>query len=83
MAPANSRPLPSGSSKAVVFSHWRHRARYSCRVCHYELGFELQANATPITEEDNRNGEFCGACHLTVAFPLDDCVRCHPGMKER
>jgi len=24
--------------------------------------------------------KFCGACHLTVAFPLDDCLRCHPGM---
>ena len=28
------------------------------------------------------NGEFCGVCHLTVAFPMDDCQRCHPGMKE-
>ena len=21
--------------------------------------------------------EFCGVCHLTVAFPMDDCKRCH------
>jgi c(7)-type cytochrome triheme protein len=25
-------------------------------------------------------GEYCGACHLTVAFPLHNCKRCHPGM---
>ena len=23
--------------------------------------------------------EFCGICHLTVAFPMNDCKRCHPG----
>jgi hypothetical protein len=22
--------------------------------------------------------EFCGVCHLTVAFPMNDCKRCHP-----
>jgi hypothetical protein len=21
--------------------------------------------------------EFCGVCHLSVAFPLDNCERCH------
>lgn len=27
-------------------------------------------------------GEFCGVCHLSVAFPVNDCARCHPGLKE-
>jgi hypothetical protein len=22
-------------------------------------------------------GEFCGVCHLTVVFPMNDCKRCH------
>jgi hypothetical protein len=35
----------------VVFSHWSHRSRYACRVCHFELPFEMQANASGITEE--------------------------------
>jgi len=26
-------------------------------------------------------GESCGVCHLRVAFPLDDCRKCHPSMK--
>ena len=28
-------------------------------------------------------GKFCGVCHLNVAFPLDDCQRCHPDMHDR
>jgi hypothetical protein len=29
--------------------------------------------------------EFCGVCHLTVAFPMNDCKRCHtdrPNLQE-
>ena len=77
------RAASSGRSKAVAFSHWRHRARFSCRVCHFELGFEMTTDATDITEEDNRNGLFCGACHDgETAFTVTDdasCARCHTG----
>ena len=77
------RLATTGTSKAVVFSHWRHRADFSCRVCHYELGFQLEVNSTDITEEDNRNGLFCGACHDGgEAFSVADeasCERCHTG----
>lgn len=77
------RLAAAGNSKAVVFSHWRHRARYSCRVCHFELDFQLEVNATEITEEDNRNGLYCGACHDgREAFSVADdaqCARCHTG----
>ncbi len=77
------RLAQSGESKGVVFSHWRHRARHSCRVCHHELGFQLEVNGTEITEEDNRNGLYCGACHDgREAFPVSDesqCKRCHTG----
>jgi len=64
----------------VTFSHWTHRMQYACRVCHFELGFEFKANATEITEEDCRNGRFCGACHDgSTAFGHDqgNCQRCH------
>jgi len=80
------RLAASGESKAVVFSHWRHRARYSCRVCHFELDFQLEVNATEITEEDNRNGLFCGACHNgREAFSVNEaarCASCHIGKIE-
>ena len=26
-------------------------------------------------------GESCGLCHVKVAFPINDCPRCHPGME--
>jgi len=68
--------------KAVLFNHWNHRNRYSCRVCHFELGFAMQPNVTEITEEDNRQGDFCGACHDgTRAFghTSEHCNRCHTG----
>ncbi len=69
-------------SKAVGFSHWSHRTRYSCRVCHFELDFVMLANASEITEEANRNGRFCGACHDgQIAFGHTDehCSKCHTG----
>jgi c(7)-type cytochrome triheme protein len=93
------RPLPDEfgrvvmdnlSSKAstppAVFEHWSHRMRYTCRVCHVDLGFAMQTNATHVTEADNRKGFYCGACHNgkiafgpRVAAAGDDpsCERCH------
>ncbi|RMG02026.1 MAG: hypothetical protein D6726_08380, partial [Nitrospirae bacterium] len=52
-----------GDIKPAVFSHWQHRVKYTCRVCHFELDFYMKANSSGITEEANRNGRFCGACH--------------------
>lgn len=72
----------------VEFTHWLHRVNYTCRLCHVDLGFATEAGQTLITEEDNRNGLFCGACHNgTIAFGAEDehssgenqdnCERCH------
>lgn len=75
-----------GDSEPVRFSHWTHRTRYTCRVCHFELDFAFQANVTEITEEKIRRGEYCGACHDgVVAFGVTDqsCKTCHSrGRKE-
>ena len=40
----------------VVFSHWLHRAKFTCRICHVDIGFAMEANATRVREEDNRKG---------------------------
>jgi len=84
--------IDNGSSAkkqaAVVFPHWVHRARFTCRLCHVDLGFAMTAGATGITEADNLAGFYCGACHNgTKAFaPVtvgpdgvkhDNCVVCH------
>ena len=73
---------------AVAFPHWLHRSNYTCRLCHIDIGFAMTAGETGITEADNRNGLYCGACHDgTTAFrwaeisekgaEKQNCVRCH------
>ena len=48
---------------AVVFDHWLHRAKYTCRLCHVDLGFAMKASATGVKAQDNEKGFYCGACH--------------------
>jgi len=70
------RPLPyeygrviinNHSEKAnlapVVFEHWIHRSKFTCRVCHVDIGFAMKAGATDIKAADNARGYYCGACH--------------------
>ena len=47
----------------VVFDHWLHRAMFTCRLCHVDIGFAMEGRATKISAENNRNGLYCGACH--------------------
>ncbi len=47
----------------VLFEHWVHRARFTCRVCHVDIGFAMRAGETNIKAVDNMKGYFCGACH--------------------
>ncbi|MEJ2684361.1 MAG: cytochrome c3 family protein [Candidatus Sulfobium sp.] len=72
----------------VIFNHWLHRAKYTCRLCHVDLGFAMKAGATGVTEEDNKRGFYCGACHNgKEAFgpkeknmfgkETKNCARCH------
>ena len=58
-----------------------HERKHTCRVCHSELDFAFKVNLSEITEAENQAGEFCGVCHMTVAFPMSDCKRCHPAMQ--
>lgn len=64
----------------VVFQHWLHRAKYTCRVCHVDIGFAMKVGETGITEEDVQNGLYCGTCHNgKIAFEPNkqNCERCH------
>lgn len=47
----------------VVFDHWLHRAKFTCRLCHIDIGFAMSAGGTGITAATNRQGYHCGACH--------------------
>lgn len=73
----------------VVFKHWLHRSKFTCRLCHVDLGFAMTAGETRITEDDNKSGLYCGACHHRGpdAFGAEEprrhgpkvknCDRCH------
>lgn len=81
----------SASPGAVVFDHWLHRSKFTCRLCHVDIGFAMTAKATGIRAATNRQGFHCGACHdekktiggkVVFASCSDEkdsrqCARCH------
>jgi len=76
------RVSTSSGMKPVGFSHWSHRVNYTCRVCHFELEINMMVNTTEITEEQNRYGRFCGACHngkAAFGHTKENCDKCHNG----
>jgi c(7)-type cytochrome triheme protein len=80
---------------AVTFDHWNHRALYTCRVCHVDVGFAMKAGDTQVSAATNEAGQHCGACHdgkphggqvifracwgWPKADPARGCTRCHTG----
>lgn len=67
--------------RPVLFSHWFHRIRFRCKVCHHELGFEMRAGANDVTMARIAEGEFCGMCHDgEVAWGAENCDLCHTGL---
>jgi len=79
-----NRTSEKNGMKPVTFSHWLHRQDFTCRVCHFELEFNMKVNTTEISEKTNKAGLHCGAqkCHDgKAAFGLDkpNCEKCHNG----
>jgi c(7)-type cytochrome triheme protein len=80
----------------VIFDHWLHRSMFTCRVCHVDVGFAMEAKATGISASTNRAGFHCGACHdgkrlfegrpifaaCSDAPPGKQCERCHSSSKK-
>ena len=66
------------SMPTVTFSHAVHTEWLDCGSCHDVL-FKKEAGSTEISMRGIFKGETCGACHGTVAFPPDQCFRCHDG----
>lgn len=75
------RTATASGVKPVSFSHWTHRTRFTCRVCHTELEFDMAVSVTEITCGDIRDGRYCGACHNgKLAFAQqENCAYCHNG----
>jgi len=71
-----------GNIPPAVFPHRTHSEWMKCDTCHPSV-FNIKAKTTKhFRMAAILKGQFCGACHLTVAFPMDDCSRCHPGIAE-
>jgi c(7)-type cytochrome triheme protein len=81
-----NRTSEKNGVKPVTFSHWVHRQKHTCRVCHFELEFNMKVNTTEITEKTSRAGLHCGAstCHdgkAVFGHEEPNCEKCHNGNK--
>lgn len=91
--PVEMMPLPAHLEKPlrwhtiisgiyVSFPHKAHIAWLDCANCHPDL-FEIKNMGTVAFDKEKiLYGMYCGACHMTVAFPINACGRCHPGHKD-
>jgi c(7)-type cytochrome triheme protein len=61
----------------VIFSHKKHALWNGCEVCHPDIFPSVQKGTTKYTMFEIIEGQYCGACHDKVAFPISDCQRCH------
>lgn len=67
----------------VTFPHKEHVQWLGCANCHPDI-FTLESMGTvEFDKKKNLYGMYCGACHMTVAFPMNGCNRCHPEQKNR
>ncbi|MCF6280642.1 MAG: hypothetical protein L3J28_00275 [Candidatus Polarisedimenticolaceae bacterium] len=69
-------PVKSESISAVLYPHTTHTWWLKCKSCHPKR-FDRGAGDTVMTMKDMGKGKYCGECHGKVAFPLEDCSRCH------
>jgi c(7)-type cytochrome triheme protein len=68
------------SDKGTIASsektHGIHSYFVECRSCH-PTPFAEKSGTTSMDMEKMATDKACGKCHGHVAFPLDDCGRCH------
>lgn len=61
----------------VKFPHKAHTELLECAACHPSI-FKQQKGGNPdMNMMKIIAGQYCGVCHGKVAFPLNDCFRCH------
>lgn len=65
-----------GSMPVVRFPHKIHTQWLACDNCHEEL-FKSRVGETKVSMYTILQGEQCGLCHGSVAFPLTECPICH------
>jgi len=71
-----------GGIPPAVFPHKIHTEWLDCAICHPDI-FNIKKKTTKhFSMARILNNEFCGVCHLRIAFPMDECKRCHPAMRQ-
>ncbi len=65
------------SMPEIVFSHAKHTVWNGCELCHPDIFGNVKRGSVKYTMGDIFGGRYCGVCHVSVAFPLQDCQRCH------
>jgi c(7)-type cytochrome triheme protein len=61
----------------IIFSHKKHTVWSGCELCHPEIFVGVKKGTTKYSMIEIFQGKYCGVCHTKVAFPLQDCQRCH------
>lgn len=69
-------PSKTGMIAGAHFPHKTHTTWMSCDSCHIKIFMPL-AGSNDLTMSTIVKGQACGVCHGKVAFPLNDCTRCH------
>ncbi|MGD8570403.1 MAG: cytochrome c3 family protein [Gammaproteobacteria bacterium] len=69
-----------GSAPNVVFPHSAHLQWLQCNNCHPAI-FQAKKGANRTSMDKILRGESCGVCHGSVAFPINNCERCHSQKK--
>ncbi|WP_207063246.1 c(7)-type cytochrome triheme domain-containing protein [Motiliproteus sp. SC1-56] len=76
-----NRYAEKNGMRPVIYPHWFHRIRFRCKVCHFELGFEMRVGSNDITMGKIIDGQYCGMCHNgEIAWSVEHCDRCHSGL---
>jgi len=74
-------PSKTGMIAGAYFPHKTHTTWMSCNSCHIKIFMPL-AGSNDLTMSTIAKGQACGVCHGKVAFPLNDCTRCHISNEE-
>lgn len=69
-------PSKTGMIAGAHFPHKIHTTWLGCESCHIKIFMPL-AGSNDLTMSTIVEGKACGVCHGKVAFPLNDCARCH------
>ena len=69
-------PSKTGMIAGAHFPHKIHTTWMGCDSCHVKIFIPL-AGSNDLTMSRIVDGNACGVCHGKVAFPLNDCARCH------